>query len=443
MDELRKKVKSVEVAIQRELAYSKKLAELNRLPDEELIPLQVPNSISKSTANAVNQAAASEQPSANVAARSISSWNPNFLGERRPAPPNKGELSGVESSPMPFPRPNSGPMRETLPAQNSQEIPGGTASSNPSLLREKPPAMSNTQQLPAVNACPRPIADSNPNPRLLGGRLPTTSNNGERPAGYASSRPITSSNTSLAGQKRPAVPNNHELLMGNSSSRPSLIGDPLSFGVDQSVHSTQALQLQLVPPFSQNDTLMPMPDNLFCEVCKVQCSGRLNYKQHIKGRKHRSTIQELKFGIKDRGEDSAVGSQRARKWCSLCRVWCMNDDNMKMHLTGQKHKAEEDRLMLAQTGGIIENQKYCDLCGIGCADDRAFQKHFYGKRHKTEQRLRECRRKTGQNSKQRHCELCNISCPDERSLQSHLEGTKHALKVLQAKKSGSLVPVVD
>lgn len=466
MADLRGNVMSVELAIQRELAYRRKLTILNALPDEPLIPLQVRISSSKSAVVPVKQPALPsnpKQPSGNASSRSIGSWNPNLSGERRPAQPNNQEHPGGNASPIPILSPNPCHLRERQAAPNSQEIPRGTASSrpmssNPNYFREKPAAIANNQQLSTGNASSRPTSISNPsvlrerqisstNPRLLGGRPPTILNSQELPTRNASPRPIMSSNPSLSGVKRPAVPNSRELIIGNASSRPSSISNPLSSGVNHSGQSAHVLQVQVMQTFSQSDTLMPRADSLFCEVCKVQCSGPLNYKQHINGKKHWSKKQELKFGgIKDRGDDSAVGNKRGRKWCSLCRIWCMNDDNMKMHLAGQKHKTEQDRLLHAQTGEMIEQQKWGDLCGIGGTDGLALQMHLDGKRHKAELSLRECRRKSDKyvEKQTRYCKLCDIWCTDESSLQSHLKGKKHVWQVVEVKKrDGWLVPVLD
>ncbi|GKU89706.1 hypothetical protein SLEP1_g3808 [Rubroshorea leprosula] len=44
---------------------------------------------------------------------------------------------------------------------------------------------------------------------------------------------------------------------------------------------------------------------------------------------------------------------------------------MKLHLAGQTHMKEQDRLKLAQIGEIIEQPTWCKLCGIEFPDGRA------------------------------------------------------------------------
>ncbi|GKV35576.1 hypothetical protein SLEP1_g43824 [Rubroshorea leprosula] len=420
----RENVMSVELAIQRELAYRRKITMLNLQTNaesgQELIPLQVCFS----------------SPGGNASSRPISNSNLSLSGEKQAAPPSNRELLSGNASSRPISSSNTSlsGVHSSSPSRNASSR--TISNSNLSLSGEKQPTPPRNQELPGGNASSWPNLSSNP--CLSGVKPRAPPSNEELLSGNASSRPISSSNPSLCGVKRPAPPSNPELPSGSASSRPRSSSNPSISGVKQSAPSSnsQFLQLQLLQSFNNDDMLEPRADNLFCEVCQVTCPGPFNYKQHISSKRHQFKVQELKFSRKDGEDDYPVANQRGRKWCSLCRIWCMNDDLMKLHLAGQKHKKEQDRLKLAQIGEMTERPNWCELCGIGCTDGHALQMHLKGKKHQTELRMRECGRTRGNDveKQQKVCHLCNIWCIDEVSLQSHLVGKKHVLRELEVKK---------
>ncbi|KAJ7978470.1 Zinc finger RNA-binding protein [Quillaja saponaria] len=120
-------------------------------------------------------------------------------------------------------------------------------------------------------------------------------------------------------------------------------------------------------------------DNLCCKVCQVYCSGPFNFKQHLRGHKHKAKLQELEFRKKNGGEVAVT----QRKWCELCKVSCMNESLLEMHLQGQKHKAKVQELEVSKrSGGCNPKQrKWCDLCKIWCIDNFSFEQHLDGKKH--------------------------------------------------------------
>ncbi|KAK9278069.1 hypothetical protein L1049_027627 [Liquidambar formosana] len=88
--------------------------------------------------------------------------------------------------------------------------------------------------------------------------------------------------------------------------------------------SVFASGLQCLPPLylpllDGNHVLENQTDHLFCNVCKVYCSGVLNLKLHYRGRLHRDKVQELKLSRKE-------GRRKAnqRQLCELCMNCDMN-----------------------------------------------------------------------------------------------------------------------
>ena len=60
----------------------------------------------------------------------------------------------------------------------------------------------------------------------------------------------------------------------------------------------------------------------------------------------------------------------------------MNEDLLKMHFQGKKHKAQLQKLETEQQGGEFPNkQKWCELCKLWCIDEFSFKQHLEGRKH--------------------------------------------------------------
>lgn len=70
------------------------------------------------------------------------------------------------------------------------------------------------------------------------------------------------------------------------------------------------------------------------------------------------------------------------QWCEVCCIPCMNEDLLKMHFQGQKHKAKLQMLEISKQGVEAPNKpKWCALCKLWCSDEFAFRLHLGGKKH--------------------------------------------------------------
>nr|KYP35661.1 Zinc finger RNA-binding protein 2 [Cajanus cajan] len=70
------------------------------------------------------------------------------------------------------------------------------------------------------------------------------------------------------------------------------------------------------------------------------------------------------------------------QWCEVCSVMCMDDDLLKLHFQGQKHKTKLQMLEIIREGGEAPNTpKWCELCTLWCCDEFAFKQHLEGKKH--------------------------------------------------------------
>ncbi|KAL5723026.1 hypothetical protein ACHQM5_006472 [Ranunculus cassubicifolius] len=68
-----------------------------------------------------------------------------------------------------------------------------------------------------------------------------------------------------------------------------------------------------------------------CEVCNCICPGLANYNQHMKGKKHKTRLEQLKLG------NDNVGGGTEPINCEICKVVCMNEFAYKQHQAGKKH----------------------------------------------------------------------------------------------------------
>lgn len=100
--------------------------------------------------------------------------------------------------------------------------------------------------------------------------------------------------------------------------------------------------------------------NFFCKICKVNCSGSVSFKQHIKGQKHKANLKkkqparsggnackqshircheevETQFNGKKRKAKCEEGKGSQQLWCQLCQVACSHEDTYWLHLKGKAH----------------------------------------------------------------------------------------------------------
>lgn len=115
--------------------------------------------------------------------------------------------------------------------------------------------------------------------------------------------------------------------------------------------------------------------NWFCHFCKVNCTTPYNYKQHVKGQKHKAKLQLLQMSR------NAGGLNKPQQpMCKLCQIWCSDETSLESHFKGQKHQA---KLMEIENGqkGSTSQHLWCDLCQVPCTNEYTFRMHLEGKTH--------------------------------------------------------------
>lgn len=111
----------------------------------------------------------------------------------------------------------------------------------------------------------------------------------------------------------------------------------------------------------------------YCKDCEVYCSGALCYEQHLRGNKHKVKLQC--WG------DSSVNGKNKRVRCDLCKIYCQDETLLEMHLKGQKHQAKQMEHG-EKTKDENGQQFWCELCQVPCMNEETFTLHLKGKKHR-------------------------------------------------------------
>lgn len=100
-----------------------------------------------------------------------------------------------------------------------------------------------------------------------------------------------------------------------------------------------------------------------CSICQVKCSGELDIRNHLKGRRHQENEEGLQGESKEiEGNKNKKVAQLddkskrpASRWaCSICKAYCTSKSDLDSHLRGRKHQKnaraqfiEEKKIALA------------------------------------------------------------------------------------------------
>ncbi|XP_059644701.1 uncharacterized protein LOC132286386 [Cornus florida] len=356
----RKNVMSVELAIQRELAHRKKLvpsscpsSSLGRNWDSNSSLDLVPISSSPTLRLLFT-------PSGNTSSIPWLAQNPNL----------SSSLSLVSSSSNQSPSSTLNPRPPVVPSRIPSPRPG-----------------------PIPNLVRSPSSTLFPRPPLVPSRVPSPRPEGPRPNLVHSPSSTLNLRPPLVPSPRPEGPRPNliqsplnQVSSSNPSptQRPSSIRSPSTWlrprpSLSSIKRKASTGNLQPPPPQqprpSHNNYIKTDQKGIFiCKVCEVPCSGASNFKQHLKGQKHKARLQQLQLS-REEGKEK----KDQRPWCQLCQIGCPDEDALQMHLKGQKHQAKLRELELGKKNGV--NQPWCELCQIWCMNEDAFEQHLKGKNH--------------------------------------------------------------
>ncbi|GJN03635.1 hypothetical protein PR202_ga21102 [Eleusine coracana subsp. coracana] len=92
-----------------------------------------------------------------------------------------------------------------------------------------------------------------------------------------------------------------------------------------------------------------------CSICQIKCSGELDLKNHLKGRRHQENVEALQGESKEIEGNSGfheagsyekkvppLGDKNKRPastWnCSICKAYCTSESDLDSHLRGRRHQ---------------------------------------------------------------------------------------------------------
>lgn len=243
------------------------------------------------------------------------------------------------------------------------------------------------------------------------------------------------------------------------------------------------------------------PATFYCEICRVKCTGKESYDQHLAGARHRRAEQaepaavskpltiepaDLSRAISSAREASnaqtvtpekaAVSKQSSSFYCDVCRVKCSGKEAYEQHLAGARHfkavqvaaqrEAEtkvstppptaDDRnantsafespkaltIDCPKESPTKESSTFdCALCRCRCTGKEAYDQHLTGARHRKAEANKSTSDSVSSNTSILFkCDLCNVICSGPESFKAHLDGSKHARVARLAKEMKKEIP---
>ncbi|KAK4568131.1 hypothetical protein RGQ29_003771 [Quercus rubra] len=304
--ERRENIMPVEVAIQRELAYRRKVAMLQFTLDEDLkdlMPLQVLSSHS----SPIHSLRPLEWPSASVSPSPVPSTNHSV----------PSSLSSPNHSPIPLEGPSSSPSPSSspVPSTNLSGIKRKELTNCLQYLQPEQPGLSHGTVM---------LKDQIDNLfcKICQVQCSGAFNLEQHFKGRKHKAKVEELelNRKYGGEKA------NQLQCCELCKVTCMNETLLKLHLQGKKHKEKRQQLE----FLQHGEEIPNQPQ-WCELCKVTCMNETLLKQHFQGKKHQDKLQELE-SLKH-GEE--IPNQP--KWCGLCKIWCMGDHNFKEHLEGQKH----------------------------------------------------------------------------------------------------------
>ncbi|XP_058228036.1 uncharacterized protein LOC131336265 [Rhododendron vialii] len=316
-------VMSVELAIQRELAYRRKLASFRSRSNrymEQLMPFQVPSLNPGETTR--------PRPMPSSISGSSVGLIPALSYQVQASSSNPGPLL----TPNQFPCPNPGPRSMPVPSQG--------------LVPCVSPSNSHPTQMPflAPRQIPSPRSLARPSSRSLSSRSLVRPSLIPRPFLPGIKRKATTSNLQYRPPKQPQPSNNNFVTvdpLGNFFCKacqvPCSGPDCLKQHLKGHKHKAKMQCLQMSKREGRGKE-----GALHCELCQIWCTDGDALEMHLKGKSHQAKVQELEYGRE---------GKELRPRCELCQIWCMNEDAFQQHLKGKNHITR-----LYAVGGIRVNR---------------------------------------------------------------------------------------
>lgn len=323
----KRRIMSVELALQREYAYVAKVAKLQlELQQNTHVPLQVPPSTSEHKVNG------------------------------KPASKNLSCLAPLELQ-QPY-------AKQAQPSENLSQSPACLNYHNKPLRIRPSDNFSSLPRPQLHQSCPKQTLQIQPSDHLMA--LQPAQPRPSHPIQPLQIQPSDNLSTLPQSQRQDSYHKQAVKIPHTDDHMKVPPLQPQQFASNQTLQIKQSQNLTCLPPqqaqqsyakqglciqAARNPIYIPPPQlpqhisrqiplvkkaGMFCKACQIPCTGPLHYKQHCRGRKHRARVEEFK--MLKRGHKNNGGSRVVKPfWCDICRVQSTDEYGFSLHLNGKKH----------------------------------------------------------------------------------------------------------
>lgn len=196
-------------------------------------------------------------------------------------------------------------------------------------------------------------------------------------------------------------------------------------------------------------------DEMWCELCLIECPGQASYTEHCRGKKHRAALRAMSgepapaVTCKPVGDEWSVAVKKSNAKGSNSSSGGAKGGTNGGANSSSKH-AEQHRSN-TQPGEWEQGDWVCSVCRwinfkkrdtcLKCPNivtqDNFEQAQPYVQPGESKKHVGMSQNASSGSSKERPrwCDLCKVECPGEISFNEHCAGKKHLAKVRQARQS--------
>ncbi|GIL89998.1 hypothetical protein Vretimale_18008 [Volvox reticuliferus] len=103
------------------------------------------------------------------------------------------------------------------------------------------------------------------------------------------------------------------------------------------------------------------PVNLHCSICRIRCTSEDNMREHIRGARHRNAVLAAEPQQLEKVLRSLAGNQAASRCrhCEICGRWFTNPDLFRDHVGSSAHKARIYWILLRRSASLKQQGATC------------------------------------------------------------------------------------
>nr|CDS25806.2 zinc finger rna binding protein [Hymenolepis microstoma] len=151
----------------------------------------------------------------------------------------------------------------------------------------------------------------------------------------------------------------------------------------------------------------------YCELCRVSCAGKISFKCHLAGKKHKKMEHSKRSTEEECNPKATI--------CAVCHVKCSGLEAYNSHLRGKQH-AKTVKLLKSRGCEIADVQPQSSSSQLSMPfskiDPENYIEEFYSGK-----------------TKQFSCLVCNCICTNSRLKEAHLAGKKHQTALRKLKEA--------